>query len=80
MLISWPIGIRDPLPEIPVPLRSESYATLDLQEILHHVYDHGTYADEIYESNQTHPARSSDQEVGPATDTTSASGPRRLRE
>jgi len=45
----WPIGIRDPLPVIPVPLRPASHATLDLQEILHHVYDHGTYADEIYE-------------------------------
>ena len=45
----WPIGIRDPLPVIPVPLRPASHAALDLQEILHHVYDHGTYADEIYE-------------------------------
>jgi len=58
----WPIGIRDSLPEIPVPLRSESYATLDLQEILHHVYDHGTYADEIYESPPELRLDPSDQE------------------
>jgi hypothetical protein len=45
----WPIGLRDPLPMIPVPLRPASQATLDLQEILHHIYDRGTYADEIYD-------------------------------
>jgi hypothetical protein len=45
----WPIGFREPLPRIPVPLRGASRATMDLQEILHHVYDHGTYADEIYD-------------------------------
>ena len=44
----WPVGLRDRLPIIPVPLRGEAYASLNLQQIVHHVYDHGTYADEIY--------------------------------
>jgi hypothetical protein len=46
----WPIALRQVLPVIPVPLRSAEQATLDLQEILHHVYDRGTYAEEIYDS------------------------------
>ena len=45
----WPIALADHLPVIPIPLRFSSHALLDLQEVLHHVYDHGTYADEIYE-------------------------------
>jgi len=46
----WPIGLRQPLPTIPVPLRpADSHATLELQKLLHQVYDGGTYAQEIYE-------------------------------
>lgn len=45
----WPIGLRDPLPEIPVPLRSgEAHARLDLQQLLHRVYDAAGYAYYIY--------------------------------
>jgi hypothetical protein len=47
----WPIALRDRPPTIPVPLRENAYATLDLQAMLHRVYDHGTYAEEIYESD-----------------------------
>lgn len=40
----WPVGLRDPLPVIPVPLRLPDPAVqVDLQERLHHVYDVGTY-------------------------------------
>ncbi|MGA7500359.1 MAG: DUF4058 family protein [Isosphaeraceae bacterium] len=54
----WPIGLRQPLPTIPVPLRqANSYASLELQVLLHQVYDRGTYAEEIYE-----------QEAGPTLD------------
>ncbi len=46
----WPIGLRQPLPMIPVPLRpANSHASLELQKLLHQVYDRGTYAQEIYE-------------------------------
>ena len=51
----WPIGLREPLPVIPVPLRRASHATLDLESILHHVYDHGTYAEEIYDRDPDPP-------------------------
>src|SRR5271157_223721 len=52
----WPIGLRQPLPTIPVPLRpANSHASLELQELLHQVYDRGTYAEEIYEQEAEPP-------------------------
>ncbi len=52
----WPIELRRPLPIIPVPLRqANSYARLELQELLHHVYDWGTYVEEIYEQEAEPP-------------------------
>jgi hypothetical protein len=45
----WPIMLRDRLPKIPVPLRLPIlHAELDLQEILHTVYDRAFYKDRIY--------------------------------
>jgi hypothetical protein len=45
----WPIGLRNRLPVIPVPLRAPaSDARLDLQEALNHVYDASGYEDYIY--------------------------------
>ena len=45
----WPIRLRDPLPSIPIPLdSSHPDATLDLQKILHRVYDAAGYEDYIY--------------------------------
>jgi hypothetical protein len=47
----WPIRLRHRLPVIPIPLRSgDPDARIDLQEILHHVYDATGYADFIYAS------------------------------
>ena len=52
----WPIELRQPLPTIPVPLRqANSYASLELQELLHHVYDQGPYVEEIYEQEAEPP-------------------------
>lgn len=52
----WPIEFRQPLPTIPVPLRqANSYASLELQELLHQVYDLGTYVEEIYEQEAEPP-------------------------
>jgi hypothetical protein len=45
----WPIGLRQRLPIIPIPLRpGDRDARIDLQEILDHVYDSAGYADFIY--------------------------------
>jgi hypothetical protein len=46
---SWPLGLRDPLPTIPVPLRApDPDIQLNLQEILHAVYDTAHYENHIY--------------------------------
>ncbi len=45
----WPIRLRDRLPVIPIPLRhGDADAQVDLQEVLHHVYDAAGYAYHIY--------------------------------
>ncbi|OJW20735.1 MAG: hypothetical protein BGO49_03950 [Planctomycetales bacterium 71-10] len=45
----WPIQLRERLPEIPVPLRRpDPPAKVDLQAILHRVYDVSAYEDFIY--------------------------------
>lgn len=45
----WPIQLRDQLPTIPIPLRApEADAHLNLQELLHHVYDAASYVDYLY--------------------------------
>lgn len=45
----WPIRLRDRLPVIPVPLRpGEPEPTLDLQALLHKVYDDAGYGDYVY--------------------------------
>jgi len=45
----WPIGLRQRLPVIPIPLRDrDADAHIDLQEILDHVYDASGYEDFVY--------------------------------
>jgi hypothetical protein len=45
----WPIGLRERLPVIPVPLQDpDPDAALDLQAVLHRVYDAAYYRDYIY--------------------------------
>ncbi|HBI43417.1 MAG TPA: hypothetical protein DDY78_11255 [Planctomycetales bacterium] len=52
----WPIGLREPLPRIPVPLLgSDPDAELDLQAILHRLYDNGGYAKFMYQSEPEPP-------------------------
>jgi len=54
----WPIRLRERLPVIPVPLRApDRDATLDLQELLHRVYDAGRYAHYVYEGRPQPPLR-----------------------
>jgi hypothetical protein len=52
----WPIGLRDPLPPIPIPLRpGEPEPTLDLQALVHRIYDAGQYQLFIYASDPEPP-------------------------
>ena len=45
----WPLGVRDPLPIVPVPLRQpDADATIDLKAILDRVYDSAGYEDYLY--------------------------------
>jgi len=52
----WPIALRDRLPPIPIPLRAPlRSANLELQEVLHAVYDRAFYKDYIYQGSPTPP-------------------------
>ena len=57
----WPIGLRDPLPVIPVPVRHpDPDARLDLQEILHRIYDSAGYHYSIYDGRPEPPLAAED--------------------
>jgi hypothetical protein len=59
----WAVGIREPLPTIPIPLRaSDPDASLDLLAVLHRVYDAAGYADFIYSGSPQPPLRPEDAE------------------
>jgi hypothetical protein len=45
----WPLGLRDRLPAIPIPLQApDPDAMLDLAATVNHIYDSAGYADYIY--------------------------------
>ncbi len=47
----WPVRLRDPLPTIPIPLLpGEPEPTLDLQSLVHRIYDSGRYRMFIYDT------------------------------
>lgn len=57
----WPIRLRDRLPEIPVPLRSpDADARLNLEDLLHRIYDDARYANYLYEGEPQPPLSPSD--------------------
>ncbi len=57
----WPVKVRDALPTIPIPLREgEPEPTLDLQALLHHIYDAARYRLFIYDSDPEPPLSASD--------------------
>jgi len=59
----WPIALREPLPTIPIPLRDDHPdAHLDLQALLHRVYDEAGYAFYIYDG-PPEPPLSPDEEA-----------------
>ena len=57
----WPIALPNRLPEIPVPLRPpDGEARLDLQAVLHRIYDAAGYEYYIYDSLPSPPLSSQD--------------------
>jgi hypothetical protein len=57
----WPIGLRDRLPVVPIPLRDpDPDARIDLQVVLDHVYDTSGYEDFIYRSGPEPPLGADD--------------------
>jgi len=57
----WPIRLRDRLPEIPIPLRhGDADARLDLQQVLHRIYDTAGYAYYIYSGPPEPPLSAAD--------------------
>jgi len=57
----WPLRLRDPLPLIPIPLREpDGDAQLNLQTILHRLYDAAGYSDYIYEGRPQPPLHPDD--------------------
>jgi hypothetical protein len=57
----WPLRVRDPLPTIPIPLRpGEAEPTLDIQAILHRIYDAAGYAMFLYRTDPDPPLSSAD--------------------
>ncbi|OJW17076.1 MAG: hypothetical protein BGO49_07985 [Planctomycetales bacterium 71-10] len=58
----WPIGLRDPLPVIPVPLREpDADARLDLKAALDEAYDDAAYQFRIYEGPPDPPLSPEDE-------------------
>jgi hypothetical protein len=45
----WPLALRQSLPIVPVPLKENREAQLDLRKTLDHVYDAAGYADYVYQ-------------------------------
>jgi hypothetical protein len=57
----WPIRLREPLPPIPIPLQSgDADAKLDLQQVLHRIYDAAGYEDYIYQEDPQPPLAAAD--------------------
>jgi hypothetical protein len=57
----WPLMLRDALPPIPIPLRSpHAPVMLDIQAVLHGVYDRAGYQDYIYQETPYPPLSAED--------------------
>jgi hypothetical protein len=59
----WPLRLRDPLPTVPIPLRTPDADTrIDLKAVLDRVYDSAGYEDYIYEGRPQPPLHPQDAE------------------
>jgi len=57
----WPVGLREPLPAVPIPLSAgHADIPLDLQTVLHRVYDSAGYGSYIYENSLEPPLSDAD--------------------
>ena len=57
----WPIQLREPLPTIPIPLNAgDAEGKLDLQTVLHRIYDRGGYEKFIYDTDPNPPLNAED--------------------
>lgn len=57
----WPIGLKERLPEIPVPLQhDDGEARIDLQDAFNHVYDVYGYEDFVYSGTPDPPLNPED--------------------
>jgi len=57
----WTFSLRERLPVIPIPLKApDADAQLDLQLVLHNVYDKGGYEDYIYQETPEPPLSAQD--------------------
>jgi hypothetical protein len=58
----WPLGLRDPLPAVPIPMRPpDPDVAIDLQAALHRVYDDAGYATQIYTHAPEPPLAAADE-------------------
>jgi hypothetical protein len=59
----WPIGLRDPLPSLPIPLEPpDSDVLLDLKAVVDRAYDAGDYGKYIYQEMPEPPLAAADAE------------------
>lgn len=58
----WPLQLRDRLPVIPIPLRHpDPDAQLDIQAVLHDIYDRARYATYLYDGSPDPPLSPEDE-------------------
>ena len=58
----WPLRLRDRLPVIPIPLREpDPNAQLDIQEVLHDIYDRAHYETYVYDGTPNPPLSPEDE-------------------
>ena len=58
----WPLRLRDRLPVIPIPLREpDPDAQLDIQEVLHDIYDRAHYETYLYDGTPVPPLSPEDE-------------------
>jgi hypothetical protein len=62
-VLAWAINLRDELPVIPIPLKGDAPdASLDLQKLLHAVYDAAGYEDYLYSTPPEPPLSAAQEE------------------